>query len=139
MIDCNLPTVAELIGPRFDAAYRRAAELCALEAGWDGALAVEVSRASVEIALKLVADLCCNECLLPVLSPTVDGHVLLDWTFGSEHVEIEVHPDGCLDVLVDLPDYRDHEFVTDTSDENALGWLAHLVTGVGVSRFNVPS
>ncbi len=35
-----------------------------------------------------------------MLSPTIAGHVLLDWTWGADHIEIEVSVDGRLDVLV---------------------------------------
>ena len=32
--------------------------------------------------------------------PTSGGNILVDWTWGDEHVEVEVFPDGNLDVLV---------------------------------------
>jgi hypothetical protein len=50
--------------------------------------------------VRLVAAVTCAECLPPSLSPTSAGNVLADWTWADDHVEVEVFPDGRLEVLV---------------------------------------
>ena len=115
----------------------RALELCKLEAGWDHADAPAVNREALDHAMSLAARITCPECLLPDITPTRSGNVLLSWTYASDHVEIEVAPSGYLDVLVELPDCR-QEFDVSGSHDHLLGQLAHWVTAVGVSRFKSP-
>lgn len=59
-----------------------------------------VDPAAVRNAVGLVAKVTCPECLGPSLSPTVAGNVIVDWTSGPEHVEIEVGAGPEIDVLV---------------------------------------
>lgn len=72
------------------------------------------------------------------LSPTSGGNVLVDWTWGDDHVEVEVFPDGRLDVLVRVED-MDWEGELQMEDHDHLGWLGHHVSGVGIERFQVPA
>jgi hypothetical protein len=51
-------------------------------------------------------------------------------------VEIEVAPNADIDVLVELPNCR-REFVVWGPHDHVLGLLAHWVTGVGLSRFDL--
>jgi hypothetical protein len=89
-------------------------------------------------AVRLVAGVTCPECLPASLSPTSGGNILVDWTWGDEHVEVEVFPDGNLDVLVRVAGL-DWEGQLRLEDHDHLGWLGHHVSGVGIERFQVPA
>ena len=136
--DCELPTTEELVGHHLDAIRKQASELCRLPAGWDHASAAAVDPAAAALAVRVAASVTCPECLAPVLSPTVAGNVLIDWTWGDDHVEIEVAPDGRLEVLVEVSG-TNVEFETNADNDDHLAWLAHQVTGVGFERFTPPS
>ncbi len=129
-----MPTTEALVGDHVGQIRNQAAALCTLTAGWDGADAAVVNPAAAAHAVEVAAKVTCPESLSPVLSPTQDGCVLLDWTWGDEHVEIEVSPDGHLEVLIDVPGTQ-VEFDTSVEADDFLGWIAHHVTGVGLSRF----
>jgi hypothetical protein len=88
-------------------------------------------------AVRLVAGVTCPECLPASLSPS-GGNILVDWTWGDEHVEVEVSPDGNLDVLVRVAGL-DWEGQLRLEDRDHLGWLGHHVSGVGIERFQVPA
>lgn len=131
--DIEIPDPSALIVASRD----RAAELCALPADWDGPDGSPISPQSARNAVRLVAAVTCPECLSPTFSPTSAGNILADWTWGEDHVEVEVFPDGRLDVLVHVKD-EDWEGVLSLDDHGHLGWLGYHVTGVGVERFDVP-
>jgi len=97
-----------------------------------------ISPASAANAVRLVAQVTCPECLPASLSPTAAGNVLVDWTWGEDHVEVEVFPDGRLEVLVHVEDMN-WEGALKLDDHGHLGWLGHHVTGVGIERFQVPA
>lgn len=94
--EIEIPDVAEHIRSARD----RAAEICALPADWDGPDGTPIDPKSANNAVVLVAHATCPDCLGPTLSPTSAGNILVDWTWGSDDVEVEVFPDGRLDVLV---------------------------------------
>ncbi len=132
--EIEIPDTAALVRRARD----RAKELCSLPADWDGPEGSPVSALTAENAVRLVAGVTCPECLPPSLSPTSAGNILVDWTWGKDHVEVEVFPDGRLDVLVRLDDV-DWEGQLQLDAHDHLGWLGHQVTGVGVERFDVPA
>ena len=113
----------------------RADALCKLEPGWDHVDAPAVNRASLDHAITLAAQITCPECLRPDITPTRSGDVLLSWTYGAEHVEIEVASNGDLNVLVELPG-TNREFSEPSPHDQIHQLLAHWVTGVGLSRFS---
>ncbi len=129
-----IPDTAALVR----AARDRAADLCSLPADWDGPGGSPISPASAANAVRLVAGVTCPECLPASLSPTSAGNILVDWTWGDDHVEVEVFPDGRLDVLVRVEDV-DWEGQLRLEDHDHLGWLGHHVSGVGIERFQVPA
>jgi len=129
--DIVIPDTAMLIR----AARDRASELCSLPADWDGPGGSPISAVSAANAVRLVA---CPECLPASLSPTSGGNILVDWTWGDEHVEVEVFADGNLDVLVRVAGL-DWEGQLRLEDHDHLGWLGHHVSGVGIERFQVPA
>jgi hypothetical protein len=110
--------------------------LCDLEKGWDGASAPAIDRGAIANAVDLALRITCPECLEPSVTPARSGNVLLSWTYGDDHLEIEVSASGRLEVLVELPGVQ-REFVVEPGDE-AGPLLAHWVTGVGLSRFATP-
>ena len=136
--ECNLPTLEELVGARVSAMIERAEAICRLEPGWDHGDALAIPAEIAAEAVRLASGVTCPECLTPTLSPTPEGHILLDWTFGEDHVEIDVGEHGRLDVLVSVAG-TDGEFVADAANDAHLRWIAWQVTGIGVDRFHPPS
>ncbi len=132
--EIELPDSAALVR----AARDRATELCALPPDWDGLHGLPISPTTAANAVRLVAQVTCPECLPASLSPTAAGNVLVDWTWGEDHVEVEVFPDGRLEVLVHVEDMT-WEGELKLDDHGHLGWLGHYVTGVGIGRFQVPA
>lgn len=137
MADCDFREAKQASADHVQHLADRALELCKLEPGWDNADASAVNRDALDHAMSLAARITCPECLLPDITPTRSGNVLLSWTYGVDHVEFEVAPNGFLEVLVELPDCR-QEFEVSGAHDHLLGQFAHWVTGVGVSRFNIP-
>jgi hypothetical protein len=135
---CELPTWEEVLGPTASAILAQAAAVCALPAGWDLADAASIDSAAASNAVHVALKVTCPECLAPTMSPTVAGNVLIDWTWGDEHVEIEVFPDGRLEVLVNVG-LEHREFETSIENEDHLRWLAFQVTGVGIARLTPPT
>ena len=136
--DCELPTTEDLVGAHVSAIRDQASALCRLPRGWDLGDAAAISTEVAATAVRVAARITCPECLPPVLSPTIAGHVLLDWTWGADHIEIEVSADGRLEVLVGT-DGVQHEFETTIDNDLHLHWIAWQVTAIGVDRFNAPS
>lgn len=136
LVECDLGTATQPGADLMTYLKDRAIALCKLPAGWDHSDAPVVNRAALEHAITLAAQISCPECLLPDITPTRSGNVLLSWTYGSEHVEIEVSSNGDLDGLVELPGVN-HEFSESSPHDQIHQLLAHWVTGVGLSRFNL--
>ena len=131
---CELPSLADLVADRFNGIEKQARSLCELRAGWDFADAPIIDSDAVRNAMRLAVLVTCPECLAPVLTPTVHGQVIVDWTWGEERVEVEVSASGALDVLVRTVDgFEELSMSLDEPDD--LSKLAHLVTGVGIRRF----
>lgn len=134
-VECDLRMAKQAAADHMKHLADRAAELCKLEAGWDNAEAPAVNRKALDHAMTLVAGITCPECLRPDITPTRSGNVLLSWTYGPDHIEIEAAPNADLEILVELPGNH-REFVTSAPHDQILGLLAHWVTAVGVSRFD---
>jgi hypothetical protein len=137
-LDCHLPSKESLVDAHLEAILDQATALCALNAGWNGSDALPVNQASAAHAVRLAAKVTCPECLAPHLSPTVDGNVMLDWTWADEHVEIEVFADGRIEGHLCVGSIE-REFSSDVANESALQWLAHQITGVGIARLTPPA
>ena len=136
--DCELPTRESLLGDHVDAVLEQARRICRLEAGWNGAGAHRVVPAAAANAVRLAAKVTCPECLAPQLSPTVDGNVLVDWTWAADHVEIEISGDGTFEAHI-RADGAERTISSSLDDDGMLRWLAWQVTGVGASRFTPPN
>ena len=134
---CELPSTEELLGAHAGAVRDQANALCQLEPGWDLADAPRIAPEAAINAVRLAMKVTCPECLAPTLSPTRAGNVLVDWTWGPEHVEVEVFADGRIEVLVNVGSVTG-EFETTISNDLHLQWLAYQVTGVGISRLTPP-
>jgi hypothetical protein len=132
-----VPSVVKVVGDRAEAIWEQASNLCALQPNWDSDGASQVDPATAANAVILALKVTCPESLSPVLSPTRTGGVLVDWTWAAESVEIEVFSDGRIEVLVTLEDLV-HEFETTLANDEHLMWIAHQVTGVGISRIALP-
>jgi hypothetical protein len=111
--------------------------LCDVPAGWDNDGAASVDRDALDHAVTLAARITCSECLVPSIVPTKAGNVILDWTYGSDHLEVEVFADWHYEVLVDLPDAQG-EFASNLNEDAHLELLAHWVTAVGIRRLSRP-
>jgi hypothetical protein len=136
--DCELPSPESLRDSHVRAILAQAERICALEPGWDGAHAPRVDASSATHAVRFAVGVTCPECLPPTITATASGNVLIDWTWADEHVEVEVFADGRIEALVKVGSER-REFVSTATDENTLQWLAHQVTGVGISRLHPPN
>ena len=133
--ECELPSFADLLRPHSDAIESQARDLCELRAGWDNAEAPMIDRQSVVNAMRLAAYVTCPECLPAKLLPSVSGNVIVDWTWGDERVEAEIDAAGDIDVLVKI-EGRFEERAMSISAPDDLAHLAHLITAVGLSRYN---
>ena len=133
--ECELPSFADLLRPHGDAIESQARDLCELLAGWDNAEAPAIDRQSIANAVRLAAFVTCPECLPAKLLPSISGNVIVDWTWGDERVEAEIDAAGDIEVLVKR-DGGYHECSMSISRPDDLAQLAHLVTGIGLSRFN---
>lgn len=134
MAECDIREAKRAAADHMQHLAGRALELCKLEAGWDNAEAPAVDREALAHAMSLAAGITCPECLQPDITPTRSGNVLLSWTHGADHVEIEVNAKNDFDVLIELPDCRLEQTFSEPHDA-LLAWLAHQVTAVGLSRF----
>lgn len=132
-----VPSVVKVFGDRADAIWEQASNICALQPNWNNDGAPQIDPASAANAVTLALKVTCPESLSPVLSATVTGAVLVDWTWGAESVEIEVFRDGRLEVLVTLVDLV-HEFKTTLANDEHLRWIAHQVSGVGIGLVGLP-
>jgi hypothetical protein len=132
-----VPSVVKAVGDKADAIWEQASNICELRPNWDDDAAPQIDPASAANAVTLALKVTCPESLSSVLSPTLTGGVLVDWTLGAESVEIEVFSDGRLEVLVTLADLV-HEFETTLANDEHLRWIAHQVSGVGISRVALP-
>ena len=135
-IDCELPSLTEILRAHTDAIEAQARDLCELRVGWDNASAPIIDHRAIACAMRLALLVTCPECLRAILLPTVRGNVIVDWTWGDERVEAEIDASGAIEVLVKL-DGRYEEIPMSIDRPEDLARLAHLVTGVGVSRFGV--
>lgn len=74
-------------------------ELLLLNSGWDGTVADPVSLQAVENSRQLIASV--HEALptlrRPVVTPTIDGRVVIEWHSNEAHFDLNV---GNVDVLV---------------------------------------
>jgi hypothetical protein len=130
-------SVVKVVGDRSEAIWEQASDLCALLPNWDNEGAPQIDSAVAANAVMLALKVTCPESLMPVLSPTKTGGVLVDWTWSSESVEIEVFADGRIEVLVTVEGLT-HEFESTLGNDEHLKWIAHQVTGVGISRIALP-
>jgi hypothetical protein len=136
-VECEFDAATQVTSGHLQRIEELALELCAIPAGWDNDGAASVDRAALDHAVTLAARITCAECLVPSIVPTKAGNVILDWTYGSDHLEVEVFADGRYEVLVSLPDAQG-EFTSNLNEDHHLELLAHWVTAVGIRRFTLP-
>ena len=136
-VECEFDEAMKVSSSHLHRIEELALALCDIPAGWDNDGAVVVDRDALDHAVTLAARITCAECLVPSIVPTKAGNVILDWTYGSDHLEVEVFADGHYEVLVDLPNTQG-EFSANLSEDAHLELLAHWVTAVGIRRFTRP-
>ncbi len=135
--ECEFDVATQVTSEHLQKIEELALGLCDIPAGWDNDGAASVNRSALDYAVTLAARITCAECLLPSIVPTKAGNVILDWTYGSDHLEVEVFADGSYEVLVSLPDTKG-EFTSNLNEDHHLELLAHWVTAVGIRRFTLP-
>ena len=134
---CEFHAAAQVTSEHLNKIEELALAICNIPAGWDNDGAASVDRRALDHAVTLAARITCAECLVPSIVPTKAGNVILDWTYGSNHLEIEVFADGHYEVLVAVPDAQG-EFNSNLNEDNHLELLAYWVTAVGIRRLTRP-
>lgn len=105
-------------------AVKRLNELCALPSGWDGYSGKPVAFSSAQFALWLMHELRFESLPLPVISPTADGSITLEWESDRGTVELQVNGPQYVDVFVELPEHEVcAEMVARTNFQPLSNWL----------------
>jgi hypothetical protein len=103
-------------------------ELVSLPANWDSYGGQPVTVTAAVAALRLLVDVHWPG-RLPSVAPTASGGVQLEWGDGDDGVEVNIHSDGMLTVLMDVAGQMQEgqvESLTAPLMNEALAWAARL-------------
>ena len=108
--------------------FNKLSDLMSLPANWDSYGGQPVTVTAAVSALRLLVDVQWMG-PLPSVAPTASGGVQFEWGGDDEGVEVNIHPDGTLTVLMDVAGQM-HEAVVESLMapllSEALAWAAGL-------------
>jgi len=88
------PVDANFVPDWVQSAVNALVELALLQTNWDSRGAIKPTAKAVVGALRVLARVMSDDIPLPVIAPTADGGVLLEWLRSPLEVTIEVEADG---------------------------------------------
>lgn len=108
-------------------ALKRIGLFANLKAGWDGEDGIPISSKAIQTAENLITQLRC----VPEVFPLSDGGIQLEWEYGDNYLEIEIHDSSILHLYYELADGNNSELDIDISQLSNIKLIANVLERMG--------
>ncbi len=119
-------TVTQPIYDRMSTLIDRLHHLGSLAPNWDSYDAVPVQGTAAVEAMRLLAQILTFDVPTPTLVPTSSGGLQLEWHQDEAELELDVHPNGAVEVFLSMPNNQTWEGPLANSRWRLEAFLRHI-------------
>jgi hypothetical protein len=118
--------VSEDAHRRVEEAISHIAALAAMGPDWDTYGGRPLQSGAILHATRLLAAVLSTDAPAPVIVPTSEGGLQLEWHEGDADLEMEISPDRCVNVFLKLPNEQTWEGALYNSKRRLQAFLAYV-------------